>query len=181
MVIHKGQRVQRDWSTNVPLSVTLAATMKGHITKAKFHQYGVHFIKYLDLFNLLNKPNLLIIDWHKSHVYNMAFYEEMKEHNVHVLAIPPHTSHLVQALESTPFAQFKSAWQRKLLDWLFNTWAKNLSKKNFFDVFWPAFRESKTVAKIQSGFCRTGIFPVNFNAIDKAKFVPVQVTDSKDS
>ena len=57
----------------------------------------------------------------------MAFYEEMKEHNVHVLAIPPHTSHLVQALDSTPFVQFKSALQRKLLDWLFNTGAKNLS------------------------------------------------------
>ena len=181
MVIHKGQRVQRDWSPNMPICVTLAATIKGYITKAKFHQYGVHFIKYLDLFNLLNKPNLLVKNLHKSHVYNVVFYEEMKEHNVHVLAFPPHTSHLVQALDYAPFAKFKSACQRKLLDWLFNTGAKNLSKKNFFDVFWPAFHESMTVAKIQSGFCHTGIFPVNFNAIDKAKFVPVQVTDSKDS
>ena len=64
-----------------------------------------------------------------------------------------HTSHLVQVLDSTPFVQFKSAWQRKLLELLFNAWAKNLSKKNFFDVFWPAFRDSMTVAKIQSGFC----------------------------
>ena len=68
--------------------MTLAATMKGYITKTKFHQYGVHFIKYLNLFNLLNKPNLLITDSHKLHVYNMVFYEEMKEHNVNVLAIP---------------------------------------------------------------------------------------------
>ena len=141
----------------------------------------MHFIKYLDLFNLLNGPNLLIIDSNKSHVYNVAFYEEMKEHNVHVLAILPHTSHLVQALDSTPFAQFKSAWQRKLLDWLFKTGAKNLSIKNFYDVFWPAFHESMIVAKIQSGFHHTGIFPVNFITIDKAKFVPAQVTDSKDS
>ena len=87
-----------------------------------------HFTKYLDLFNLLNRPNLIIIDSHKSHVYYVAFYEEMKEHNVHVLAIPPHTSHLVQALDSTTFVQFKSAWQRKLLDWLFNTGVKNLPK-----------------------------------------------------
>ena len=34
-------------------------------------------------------------------MYNVAFYEEMKEHNVHALAIPPHTSYLVQALDST--------------------------------------------------------------------------------
>ena len=52
MVIHKGERVQRDWSTNMPISVILAAAMKGYITKAKFHLYDVHFIKYLDIFNL---------------------------------------------------------------------------------------------------------------------------------
>ena len=166
MVIRKKQWVQRDWSTNMPISVTFAATTKGYITKAKFHQYSVHFKKYLHLFNLLNRPILLIIDSHKSHVYNVAFYEEMKEHNVYVLAIPPHTSHLVQALDSTPFVQFKSAWQMKLLDWLFNTGAKNLSKKNFFDVFWPAFCDSMTVAKIQSGLHHTVIFPVKFNAIE---------------
>ena len=136
----------------MPISVTLAATTKGYTTKAKFNQYGVH------LFNLLNRPNLLIIDSHKSHMYKVAFYEEMKEHNVHALAIPPHTSYLVQALDSTPLVQFKSAWQRKLLYWVFHTRAKNLSIKNFFDVFWPAFHDSMTVAKIQSVFIPLGYF-----------------------
>ena len=31
----------------------------------------------------------------------------MKANNIHVMAIPPHTSHIIQALDSTPFAQFK--------------------------------------------------------------------------
>ena len=97
----------------------------------------------------------------------MAFYGEMKEHNVHVLAIPPHKSHLVQVLDSTPFVQFKSAWQRKLLNLLVNTGPKNLSIKNFFDVFWPAFCESMTVAKIQSSFHCTGTFPVIFMLLIK--------------
>ena len=35
------------------------------------------------------------------------------------------------------------------------------------------------VAAIQSGFRKTGIYPINFEAIDKAKFTPTQVTDSK--
>ena len=38
-----------------------------------------------------------------------------------------------------------------------------------------------TVAKIQSGLRKTGVFPINFNAIDKAKFAPAQVTDSKEN
>ena len=53
MVIHKGQCVQREWATNMPISVRLAATTKGYITKQKFHEYTVSFVKYLTLFNLL--------------------------------------------------------------------------------------------------------------------------------
>ena len=177
MVIHKGQIVQRDWATNMPISCMLAATNKGYITKAKFHEYGVHFVKYLDF---LGQPNLLILDSHKSHIYNVAFYDEMKEHDIHVLAIPPQTSNLVQALDSTPFAEFKCCWQKNLLNWLFNNKGLVLSKKSFFEVFWPSFQESMTVTKIQSGFRKTGAFPINMNAIDKAKFAPAQVTDSKD-
>ena len=38
-----------------------------------------------------------------------------------------------------------------------------------------------SVAKIQSGFRKTGVFPVNMGAIPKAKCAPSQVTDSKNS
>ena len=95
------------------------------------------------------------------------------------VAIPPQTSHLVQALDSTPFAEFKRCWQGNLLDWLFHNKGITLSKKCFFDVLWPSFQESITVAKIQSGFRKTGVFPINFNAIDK--FAPAQVIDSKEN
>ena len=36
-----------------------------------------------------------------------------------------------------------------------------------------------TVDRIQSGFRKTGIYPVNFEAMDKTKFTPSEVTDSK--
>ena len=35
-----------------------------------------------------------------------------------------------------------------------------------------------TVGSIQSGFRKTGIYPVNFGVIDKSKFTPSQVTDT---
>ena len=85
----------------------LAATSKGYITKEKFHEYGIRFVKYLSDIGRLDQTHLLIIDSHKSHVYHMAFFDEMRENNIHVMAIPPHTSHILQPLNSTPFAQFK--------------------------------------------------------------------------
>ena len=112
-------------------------------------------------------------------MYNLAFFEEMREHNIHVMAIPPHISHILQPLDSTPFVQFKHNWQARLLEWNFETSAKILVNCNFFEVFWPAWQESMSVGNIQSGICKMGIFPMNMSVIPKTKFAPAQVTDSK--
>ena len=179
MVIYKGECVQTQWTRDVPVGVHIAATSKGYITKQKFHEYGIRFVRWLKTHRKLEKPHLLIIDSHKSHVYNVAFFDCMKANNIHVLAIPPHISHIVQALDSTPFAQFKELWQRHLKEWNFDNKAKCLPKVSFWEVFWPAWSHSMTVGNIQSGFRKTGVYPVNYDAIDKSKFTPSIVTDSK--
>ena len=107
LVIHKGQRVQEMWRMKAPGDILLSATMKGYITKSRFHQYGVHFIKFLKHEGLANRKNLLIVDGHKSHLYNMPFYEAMWANGIEVLMIPPHMSHVLQPLDSIPFTQFK--------------------------------------------------------------------------
>ena len=104
MIIHKGQRVQDTWCLKAPGSMTLAATEKGYITKSRFHQIALAFIKYLKANGLADKTNLLILDGHKSHLYNLPFYEAMRANNVEILTIPPHTSHIIQPLNSVPFA-----------------------------------------------------------------------------
>ena len=180
MVIHRGQCVQQYWTKDAPIGWCITATMKGYITKHKFHEYSIHFVCFLNTHNLLNQKHLLIVDSHKSHVYNVAFFEEMLENNIHVLTIPPNTSHIVQALDSTPFAQFQKNWQRLLLDYNFDHHGQVVGKGDFFKLVVPAWRHAMTVGRIQSGFRKTGIFPINFEAIDKAKFTPSQVTDSKE-
>ena len=181
VIIHKGQCVQANWSVGMPHFVKFAATSKGYITKNKFHQYGIRFVQYLAQIGKLDRTHILIIDSHRSHVYNLPFFEEMRENNIHVMAIPPHTSHILQPLNSTPFMQFKHNWQCRLLEWNSAHGAKVLAKRNFCEVFWPAWHESMSTGKIQSGFWKTGIFPVNMAAIPKSKYAPAQVTDSKNS
>ena len=179
MVIHCGQRVQEYWTHEAPIGICVAATTKGYITKAKFHEYGIHFVRYLNSHKLLDRPHILLIDSHKTHVYNLPFFDEMRENNIHVMAIPPNTSHIVQALDSTPFAQFKKNLQKLLSEWNFDNHGSFLGKGQFFEVMWPAWKHAMSIANIQSGFCKTGIFPVNFDGILKSKFTPSQVTDSK--
>ena len=89
--------------------MTLAATKKGYITKSQFHEYGLAFIRYLKANGLADKTNLLILDGHKSHLYNFSFYKAMRVNNVKILTIPPHTSHIIQPLDSVLFTQFKKS------------------------------------------------------------------------
>ena len=77
MIIHKGQRVQDTWKIKAPGNIRISATTKGYITKSKFHEYGLKFIRYLKENGLANQKNLLIVDGHKSHLYNLPFYEAM--------------------------------------------------------------------------------------------------------
>ena len=112
LVIHKGQRVQETWRMKAPGDILLSATTKGYIAKSRFHQYGVHFIKFLKHEGLANRKNLLIVDGHKSHLYNLPFYEAMRANGIEVLTIPPHTSHVLQPLDSIPFAQLKKTGKR---------------------------------------------------------------------
>ena len=47
LIIHKGQCVQDTWQLKAPGNMKLTATKRGYITKSKFHEYGLHFVKFL--------------------------------------------------------------------------------------------------------------------------------------
>ena len=129
---------------------------KRYIMKSCFHQYGVHFIKFLKheglanrknllgidghkshLYNLANRKNLLGIDGHKSHLYNLPFYEAMWANGIEVLRIPPHTSHVLQPLDSIPFAQLKENGKRIFEDVTAHS-GRSLNKVDFWEVFSPS-------------------------------------------
>ena len=112
LIIHKGQRVQETWQIKAPGNMKITATERGYIMKSKFHEYSLHFVKFLKANGLVDKTNLLIIDGHKSHLYNLSLYEAMRANNIEILTILPHTSHLLQWV---PFTQFKKYWESNLM------------------------------------------------------------------
>ena len=177
LVIHKGARVQETWQVKAPGQMKLAATERGYITKSKFHDYGITFIKYLKANGLADKTNLLIIDGHKSHLYNLPFYDAMRANDIEVLTIPPHTSHLLQPLDSVPFAQFKKSWEGHLMKYNNSHSGRALNKVNFWDVFVPAWNHSICPKNIIAGFKKTGIFPHNPHAIPPEAMAPSIITD----
>ena len=98
MRMHKGKRVQENWVRKA----LVAATSQRYITKAKFHEYRLRFAYFLRQQELNNRPHMLIVDSHSSHLCNLPFYQVMKENNIHVFMIPSNTSPILQPLDLTP-------------------------------------------------------------------------------
>lgn len=178
MVIHKGSRIQTCWkNVNKPVGVDVVCSDRGYITKERFSEYGVTFIQHLKKNNLLGSPHLLIFDSHPSHVYNLDFLELMLANKVTVLTIPAHTSHIVQPLDHSPFAQFKQNWEKELRDYNFHHCGGSLGKTDFWSVFVPAWNAAMTPKTIAHGFEHTGIYPPNVQAIKKSKMAPSSVSE----
>ena len=101
----------------------------------------------------------------------------MVANKIEILAIPGHTSHVLQPLDSTPFANFKTNWNINLKEYLFQNVGVGMPKGDFWIPFLPAWRKSLTVAAVQLGFRKTGIFPVSRNAIKDSNLCPSGATD----
>ena len=67
----------------------------------------------------MDRTHLLIIDSHKSHVYNYPFLQYMLSNNIQVMEFPAHCSYIVQPLDNVPFACFKRLWEKHLDNWNF--------------------------------------------------------------
>ena len=180
MVIHKGERVQENWMQKAPGDVRVTATSRGYVTKAKFHEYGLRFVRFLRQQELNDRHHILIVDSHSSHLYNLPFYQVMKANNVHVFTIPPHTSHILQPLDSTPFAQFKRYWEQNLVRYNNSHNGRSLNKVDFWEVFTPSFNSAMVTKNILSGFRRTGISPYDPSAISLESLMPSTVTEKGD-
>ena len=178
IVIHKGSRVADAWTLDAPVGVMVFASQKGWINRKIFLEYVTRWVHWMKSHKYLDRPHILLLDSHKLHVYNIQFIKLMLEFNIHVLAIPPHTSHLTQPLDDAPFANLKAEWNANLIEYMFHNVSCGMPKSDFFYVFWPAWRKAMTVSNVQAGFRETGIFPVNRNKIHPALLGPSQPTDN---
>ena len=121
LIIHKGGKVSDTWHINCPVGVMVRASQKGWINRDILFEYTVRLIRFMKTHGLLGNQHLLLLDAHKSHIYNIRFIKMCKRFNIDVLAIPSLTSHIIQPLDSVPFANLKTAWNEELIDYLFHS------------------------------------------------------------
>ena len=177
MVIHRG-KYHDSWRIGAPPRVLVMGSKKGYINKQLFAEYGKMLIYHLYGKGQLDKPNLVLMDSHYSHVFNYCYMQMMFSRNIKVFAIEPHASHWGQPLDKNPFSGFKDTFHDELRKFNCKTAGRAITKGEFFQVFNVSWERAMTSKAIKAGYKRTGIWPVNRQAIPNYVREPSKLSES---
>jgi len=151
---------------------TYAATNNGWMEKEVFINYfQKSFIKTTR--PSPQNPILLVYDGHSSHI-NIQLVEIAKEHNVTVLLLPPHSSHLLQPIDSSVFKSIKTTYDQRLCAWIRNHKQQKLPRQELSKIvceIWLQLDKNLII----NGFKKAGIFPFNNSVIDRTQFDPLSL------
>jgi DDE superfamily endonuclease len=100
---------------------------------------------------------MLICDGHDSHITG-DFIEHCMNHKIHIMILPPHSSHLTQPLDVGVFGALKKVMASKL-EPILRTGISCLQKVEWTGAFVAAHERVFREQNIQSGFRGTGIYP----------------------
>jgi hypothetical protein len=158
VIIFEGKVHQSTWYTDdLPRDWVIAVSENGWTDdilgltwlKTVFQEHTAHRIKGV--------YRLLILDGHGSYK-TPEFDLFAKEHNIIILCMPPHSSHLLQPLDVSCFAPLKRSYG-SVVEQYMRVGVNHVDKVDFLRAYYTARIIAITASTIQSGFAATGIVP----------------------
>ena len=117
----------------------------------------------------LQKPLLLIFDGHYSHL-SIKSVRLSIEHNICILCLPSHSTHLLQPLHIYTLKYVKQQWKELL--WERNkTTSTKLNKRDFIQLFSKLYNFALIPAHCSATFAKAGIFPFDRRAIKNDRII----------
>ena len=142
------------------------------------------FIKWMEKiflkFAVPERPIILFIDGHKSHV-TLDVIDMARNNDVILFCLPPHTTHALQPLDVAVFKSFKNHFSKAVKALSFAKKNFVVSKRDFAQVVKDPFEQAFSIPNIKSGFRKSGIFPFNRNVVDESKMLPSTLHDLSDA
>jgi hypothetical protein len=170
MLIYPRVRMSPHLQNNGPIGAIYACSKNGWTNKELYLDWLRHFKSHVKPTH--EDPVLLIMDNHSSHI-SLEAYDLCKSSFIHVLSLPPHTSHRTQPLDLTFFGPLKNALYRQYDFYLNSTGHKKITEYDLAALLNKAFLKVATMEKAISGFCTAGIYPLNPDRFDENDFVPI--------
>jgi hypothetical protein len=106
------------------------------------------------------EKRLLVLDGHGSHETTDFMYLCF-QHNIHLLFLPPHTSHVLQPLDLSVFSSMKRSYRKEIGFLSSLTDSSPVGKQNFLICYQKARKDALSISNIKSGWKASGLWPVS--------------------
>jgi 4-hydroxybenzoate polyprenyltransferase len=158
LVIFKGKSVQQQW---FPLLLKQYKGWKFTATENAWtsDETAIEWLETVFLpQTMTSEPRLLILDGHGSHETTDFMYL-CYQNNVHLLFLPPHTSHVLQPLDLSVFSSLKSHYRTEVSHLSLLTDSSPIGKQNFLACYSKARKEALSAKIIKAGWKASGLWP----------------------
>jgi hypothetical protein len=119
---------------------------------------------------------LLILDGHNSHC-TFEFCQYAERNKIIILCLPPHTTHKLQPCDVGVFGPLASSWKAEV-----NTAAGKyvtIRKNNLLKHYAAARSRAFKPTTVAAAFRKTGIWPINPNALPDIAYAPALNTTTQ--
>jgi hypothetical protein len=169
--VFKGQRMNNDLLIGSTPGCSGTTSKSGWSNSAVFLEYlENHFMKYIQRRDE-NQPILLIFDGHRSHV-NVPLLDWAKKNNIILFVLPAHTSHVLQPLDVGCFGPLQKIYNASCHRFLRENPSTKITRYNVAALASASYVTALSNNNLRSAFKKTGIFPLNTQAISPDQFVP---------
>jgi len=156
-----------------PQSVGYCST-SGWTDSSLFVKWLEHFVKFTNC--SATSPQIIIMDGHHSHK-TLAAILYAREHGIHLITLPPHSTHKMQPLDRTYFKSLKCAYRSECDSWMVTNPGKRISFFKVAPIFGRAFLKTATPDKAIHGFEACVIWPFIENVFSESDYAASAVTE----
>lgn len=174
MMIYPRKRMSANLQKNGPDGAIYCCSNNGWTNTELFNEWLLHFKKHTR--PTADEPVLLILDNHNSHI-SIESYKFCKENHIHMVSLPPHTSHRLQPLDLTFFGPLKNALSREYDLFMIRTGHQRITEYEVAELVKNAFLKVATLSNALSGFRAAGIHPYNPDKFSELDFDPARKLD----
>ncbi|KAI0996678.1 hypothetical protein K3495_g11505 [Podosphaera aphanis] len=158
LFIFKGKNPQLSWFEESTLDWTYTTTENGWTS----NMTALAWLKEVFLPQTTpeeNQSRMLLLDGHGSHA-TVDFMWECKKNNVHLVFLPPHSSHVLQPLDLGVFSPLKHRYRSIISDLAYLD-AAPIKKRRFLVAYNQARTEALTSRLLRSGWKAAGLVTWN--------------------
>lgn len=166
-VLYKGKNLWNTW-LNGPDNCRYQVSTNGWMEQPSFQDWFQNV--FLTHVKSIPGTKLLIYDGHSSHIH-IDLVKLAKDNDVVIVCLPPHSTHVLQPLDTCVFKSVKTAWEKILRT--HNHGSHNIDKALFPSLLKKLVDQEKNNSfgkiNVVKGFLTCGLYPLDKLAISVEK------------